>query len=100
MSTGSGKQRGAEPQDAARTRRIRKRWLVALVGTGLLAGAIAIALAVRDESCDIGETLNPQDAAIICALRGQEPSACPTVGMSRDECEATLEQFDTNHGRG
>jgi len=100
MGGTSGKQRGTEPQDAARARRIRMRWIVALVGSGLVAGAVAIALAVREESCDIGPTLNPQDAAIICALRGQDPSACPTVGISREECEAILSQFDTEHGRG
>ena len=96
MAGSQGKQRG-EP-DAKRAQLIKKRWMVALVGASLVAGAIAIALAVREETCDVGKTLNPQDRAIICAMRDRDPSACPTRQLSPEECTAILQQF--NHPAG
>jgi hypothetical protein len=98
MAGTRGKQRGSEPQDAVRAARIRRRWLVALLGTTLVAGAVAIALAVREESCDIGPTLNPQDRAIICAMRNQETPRCPPEELTPEECAEILDQF--NHPAG
>lgn len=99
MTGSQGKQRGSDPQDAVHAARIRRRWLVALLGTTLVAGAVAIALAVRQESCaDIGPTLNPQDAAIICALRNQETPRCPPEELTPEECAEIIDEF--NHPPG
>lgn len=98
-SSSSRRTRGAAEPDA-RSARIRRRWMTALVGTGLVGGALAIALAVKDETCTV-EGRIPQDAAIICAMQRGEQDPCPAPDvMSREECERILGSFDENHGRG
>jgi hypothetical protein len=97
----SKRRRGASPEDARAHSTRRRRWLVALVGCGLLAGAIAVALAVRNETCDVGETLNPEDRAIICAMRDRDQGECPSPEvLSPEECQRFLDQFEDKHGKG
>lgn len=97
MARSTARRRGTETPEAARTRKVRKRWLVALVGVSLVGGAIALAFAVRTESCDI-ETLNPRDREIICAMRDRDPSTCPTSVLTLEQCQRYLDEF--NHPAG
>lgn len=80
----------------------RRRWIVvSLSVTALLAAAIAIALAVKKESCDI-ETRIPEERRLLCELQNrQAPNECPDPElMSPERCQELLERFGGHEAGG
>jgi hypothetical protein len=88
--------RGESAEENSPAGWLRRRWVALVVGAGLLVGAVAIALAVRNDTCDVQGRI-PEDRDILCALKNQDPQTCPTI-LTKDQCEQYLEEF--NHPAG
>lgn len=91
--------RGPSSDPERQTQERKRRLLVVLAALGVLGAAVAIAFAVRRETCDI-ETRLPQDREIICAIGERGPDACPSYGIDEATCRSILEQFNEKHGPG
>lgn len=86
------------PDPGNRTR-ARRRWLFALIGVGIVGAALALAFAVNRETCTVVPRI-PEERDLLCALEQRGPDACPSQGISREECLEILEEFQDKHGPG
>lgn len=70
----------------------------AAVAAGIAGMAFAIAISLKQETCDIDVRI-PEERALVCELqrRGDTPDCPPEDIMPRERCQELLDRF-SGHG--